>query len=633
MERKEKLIKLYTGIGIALVMILCLYIGAQFEQSMRQREEAMQTVTQIAVVNMDTGIEKDGKRLNYAAGLIQFPDTNFTYTSLEAARTGILDGTYAAYIIVPEEFSVCASSIETEPENIYIQYAVNDELREDIYNQIINNIHEFEVLLNANISYMYVSAILNEFHEGQDAAVTIMENDTEEMELISGIDAEKLITELEIAEAEYPENELEYIDLSDETQKNNEYLKNISEYQTESIEKGQEEFQKIKDADTALQISFSAISKTLDTIEITKDEEGNLLYQEGLDKLEQDIAGYKDTLAEEQRVIMTQIGWWDDGTAKGTISGNDVINEEINNSVEKRVDQYNQELKAAKKKVNESLDNVKYDSVSGNMVGIDELKEAVNSLPEFTYSSQDISKDVLEEWQWRMIEAVKAMSVPESEKWHQTFQEEVVDKVLTEAANENKVLKEQRKAAADEMSKYETAIGEYDPFLYMETEQLSEYLTELNENIFKMEEEINESNFEKEEYVSELYSAVLENETAWKENMNVAYSSTVENIEKMVSMLKENKTGMNQLNTKLLLEFSNQLPYTRLGKVEYTEMYDFVSHPLEVEDMSTDNAKVLHNRNYETIIYFIIAVLFLWLVAGGIYHAVSVMKAEKEQDK
>ena len=488
-------------------------------------------------------------------------------------------------------------------------------------------------MLNANISYMYVSAILNEFHAGQDAAVTIMENDADEMQLISGIDTEKLIVELEIAEAEYPENELEYVDLSDETQKNSEYLQNISEYQTESLEKGQEEFQKIKDADTALQLSFSAISQTLDTIEITKDEEGNLVYQEGLDKLEQDIAGYKDTLAEEQRVIMTQIGWWDDGTESGTISGNDVMNEEIDKSVEKRVEKYNQELKAAKKKVNESIDNVKYDSVSGNMVGIDELREAVNSLPEFTYSSKDISKDILEDWQWRMINAVKAMSVPKSEEWHQTFQEEVVDKVLTKAEEENTVLKTQSKVAVDEMSKYETAIGEYDPFLYMNKEQIAEYLTQLNENVFEMEDEINESNFEKEEYVAELYSAVLENETAWQENMNTAYTTTVENIEKMVSMLKENKTGMNQLNTELLLEFSNQLPYTRLGKVEYTEMYDFVSHPLGVEDMSTSNAKVLHNRNYETIIYVIVAILFLWLVTGGIYHAICVMKAEKEQDK
>lgn len=217
MEKNGKLTRIYMGIGVALIMVLCLTIGAEFEQRMQQKEENMQTVKQIAVVNMDTGIDREGKKLNYAAGLIQFPDTNFVYTSLEAARKGILDGTYAAYIIIPEGFSACAASIEGEPKNISIQYAVNEELREDIYNQIVSNIHEFEVTLNANISYMYISAILAEFHAGQDAASTIMKNDTEEMQLILGIDAQKLLAELEIADTDYPENELEYLDLSDET--------------------------------------------------------------------------------------------------------------------------------------------------------------------------------------------------------------------------------------------------------------------------------------------------------------------------------------------------------------------------------------------------------------------------------
>lgn len=633
MDKKERIEKIYISVGVVLVMFLCLYIGARFEQSMRQKEENMQTVTQIAVVNMDTGIIRNGEKLNYAAELVQFPDTNFIYTSLEAARKGILDGTYAAYIIIPESFSACAASIDTEPENISVQYAVNEGLREDIYNRVVNNIHEFEVSLNANIAYMYVSAILAEFHEGQDSSMTIMKNDADELELIMAIDVENLLAELEITEAEYPENELEYTDLSEEVQKNNEYLKTINDYQTESLEKGQEEFQKIVEADTALQTSFADISTTLETIEITEDEEGNLIYQEGLDTLTEDIEGYKELLENEQLVIMTQIGWWQDENGVETLSGNDVIYTEIENSVDKRVTAYNQEMKNAKKQVTDCIKAVHYDTVSGNMVGMEELQEAVNNLPEFTYDSQDISKELLEEWQWRMIEAVKGITIPDTTVWHETFQEEVVDKVLNEAEEENLVLAEQRARVAEEMTKYETAIGEYNPFMFMETEKLAEYMADLNQNIFEMEEEINESTLEKEEYVMEVYTAVMENEMAWQENLDTAYTQTGGNIEKMVSALKQNRTDINQTNMDLLLEFSKQLPYTRLGKVEYTRMYDFVSHPLEVQDMSTSGAKVLHNRDYEIAIWIMAGILLLWMAVGGIYHAVNVVKAEKERDK
>lgn len=669
----------YTVIGMVCVMLLCLFVGARLEQNMRQQDENLQTVTEIAVVNMDTGTVRNGKKLNYAAGLVQFPDTNFTYTGLEAAREGVANGRFAAYIMIPEGFSECVVSIEGEPENIKIQYAVGEALREDIYNRIVSNIHDFEIMLNTNISYMYISAILAEFHEGQDAAGTIMENDKEEMDLILGIDAQELLAELEIADTEYPENNLEYMDLSEEQRKNSEYLDKISDYQNESLEKAQTEFQKVKEEDTALQSSFAAISKTLEGIEITKDEEGNPVYEEGVKEIEQMIAEYKEKFLEERKAVMQQAGWYLNENGEETVSGNEAVYAKMEQSLENYAAEYNQKLETAIKEIDACIANLKIETVSGNeaepdetvsgngtepgkaaangtvsgnspapgetvsgngsdsgnrtIAGLEELKKAVADIPEFTYDSKALTEGILTEWQWNIVNAAKEMTEPDTQEWQRVFQEGVIDKVLEEAEKEDAVLKEQRKAAAAEMNKYETALGEFNPFQYMEEDKLRSYIAELNENIFDMEEEINESTLEKEEYVSALYGAVLENETMWRGNMDEAYAATSGNVQEMVSGLQQNRTNMNETNTDLLLEFSKQLPYTRLGKVEYTRMYDFVTHPLQTSDLSSTKAKILHNRDYEPFIFGSLGVFILWLAAGGIYHIYRTVKEEKAQDK
>lgn len=631
-ERRKRIKRIYAVFGSLLIIILCLCLGAEFEQTMRQRDENMQTVTQIAVVNMDTGVVRDGELLNYAAGLIQFPDTNFTYTSLEMARAGIQNGSYAAYVIIPEGFSACAVSVEAEPEEIMIQYAVNENLREDIYNETMKDIHNFEITLNANLSYMYVSAILKEFHKGQDAAAFIMASDEKEMKLIQGIEVQNLIGQLEITQAHYPENELEYTDLSETIEKNNEYLEKIDEFQQTGIEQGQLEFEKIKEADTAWQAAFQNIDTTLNGIEITKDEDGNLIYQEGLEYLEQTIEEYKDLLDAEKLAIMIQIGWNADGQGGGSVSGNEVVYDEIDRTVNDRIRLYNEEIETIRKEIEESIGRVCID-VSGNLAGMDDLQNAVDRIPQFTYDSKTVSAGVLEEWQNNMVNAVLAMSVPDTETWTDIFQTEIVDKVMDEAERKNELLREQSTQAAEAMAEYETAVGEYDPFQFMETERLADYVNELNSSLYDLEEEINESTMEKEDYITELYGTVLENETLWRENLDQTFRLTSGNISNMVDVLKQNKTKTNETNTGLLLEFSNQLPYTRLGKVEYTKMYDFVSHPLETQDLSAESIKALHNRNYETPVFIVAGILFLWLSAGGVYSVSVLTKEENKTDK
>lgn len=69
----------------------------------------------VAVVNLDTGISDGNTQVYYGEQIINFPNDNFIYTSLEDARNGIEEGRYGAYIIIPSDFSENVESLNTVP--------------------------------------------------------------------------------------------------------------------------------------------------------------------------------------------------------------------------------------------------------------------------------------------------------------------------------------------------------------------------------------------------------------------------------------------------------------------------------------------------------------------------------------
>ena len=61
-------------------------------------------------------------------------------------------------------------------------------------------------------------------------------------------------------------------------------------------------------------------------------------------------------------------------------------------------------------------------------------------------------------------------------------------------------------------------------------------------------------------------------------------------------------------NQKILADFASKLPYTRIGKAEYTQVYQFVADPVEAEDCSegkkqdkglSETVNVMENQKHE----------------------------------
>lgn len=154
----------------------------------------------IAVINLDTGVEKKGEQIYYAAKLIEYPDESYQTTSLEEAKDGMKKDLYGAYIIIPSTFSTAVDSINGTPQKAIFEYQINPHLEGQDRDNMIYELTAFQDSIRNNVSYVFLDAILKEVHNVQDGSMTILANDDSERENLSGVSAEELIQTVEFTE-------------------------------------------------------------------------------------------------------------------------------------------------------------------------------------------------------------------------------------------------------------------------------------------------------------------------------------------------------------------------------------------------------------------------------------------------
>ena len=99
-----------------------------------ETKSALVASHKIAVVNLDAGIKKGDKTIYYANKIIQYPSSNYQTVSLEEAKSGVENGRYAAYVLIPADFSESVNSINTTPKQAVFEYLINSyELLKESY--------------------------------------------------------------------------------------------------------------------------------------------------------------------------------------------------------------------------------------------------------------------------------------------------------------------------------------------------------------------------------------------------------------------------------------------------------------------------------------------------------------------
>lgn len=303
--------KALYGAGLIVLSVLSGILGIHIERNRQNALELQQEhVSAVAVVNMDNGVTVGNEQINYASQLISFPNDDFTITGLTDAKAGIENGNYAAYVVIPETFSASVTSIENDPRKVVLVYQYNYNLDEEAKIQAVNNVNAFIALLNSNIAYMYMDAIMAEFHRVQDDSATILANDNREREALAGVDAAELIAAAEPVEEIPVNNEIQPVELASYTAQNDVLLNYMLSSYTEAVRQGKEDYAAIREESAGVEAAadnfFSAYEAA---IQNTAAGQAQLLMA-GRDKLAEAVGIYNQTIdvqEAELKSIMAEV--------------------------------------------------------------------------------------------------------------------------------------------------------------------------------------------------------------------------------------------------------------------------------------------------------------------------------------
>jgi len=309
---------------------------AQTSEADTSNKPSKNETNKIAVVNLDEGVAiKDSEMTYYADKIISFPNDSFLYTSLEDARTGVKEGKYGAYIIIPVAFSQNIESLNDKPTPADIQYAISPAISEQGQRNILKEVLTFGETLDTDISFMYVSNLLNEFHQAQDGGATVLSNDLKDKEAIDSIQGKSMIDMVEIPELKYEENDVESLDLSQTTANNAELHENVNAAHQKNIEDIKSENEAITAEGNALATNLANVLSSVGKINLTEDANGELVYKDGAAKLGQEISDYNLSVANAKSNTNTEI------------TNLEAKHSELETALQESINKYNQQLDIA----------------------------------------------------------------------------------------------------------------------------------------------------------------------------------------------------------------------------------------------------------------------------------------------
>ncbi len=256
--------------------------------------------TLIAVVNLDEGVADNKEKINYADKIIQFPNTSFEYASLEEARSGLESGKYGAYVIIPATFSQSVASINTTPQPAQIEYSLNKELSGKSQYALLYDVLSFSESLNNSLSYMYLNDILKEFHDAQDGAATVMNNDVKDKDAIDSIQPQDLIQMVQVPEMKHEKNKTKTLDVNEYVIKNTELVSSVEEEYMKCVTDIQEQIDNLREEGNNLSDVLKNLSSDVQKIDISKDKEGNSIAETAEKKLSSILAEEAEGIREEE---------------------------------------------------------------------------------------------------------------------------------------------------------------------------------------------------------------------------------------------------------------------------------------------------------------------------------------------
>lgn len=578
-QRIRKIDNVLLVMGILLVFslgtgagILGMNLFTEIKNTNSVSTQSTELITdKIAIVNLDTGVMVNEEEVNYAGKLLTELKDNFLFTGLEDARNGYETGIYAAYLVIPATFSESIVSLNDTPVRSEITYMINDDLTAEAKEQAIYDVMEFMSELDDKISYMYMHSVMDEFHEAQDEADTIMENDLAEKEAINAIEAEDLVALAPVTEITQVENNIEPVDISEYITTNLELTAEIDLKYREYILESEAEHQTLNESATALMTEMGNMDSIIGGINFMEDEDGESIYQDGKDEL--------STLFEAHNTALTD--------KEVQLQSNVIATYEEIQTIEK---EYTRLKEAYFNKTGEEFDDFIMDEEGNPMVdeeGNNLLLSDVFDKYDYDLTDEEQKKEVLD----TQIGEIDKMELSEVE---QVVDEKVLTPIQEKADSTTKAITDQYEIEKEQLEAYSDAVMEYNPLEYIDDEEISGITTAMMENGTELSEAILETDLQQMEYVADVYEATRNDLANMEELIVQAKEDSDKAVADGLANLQQVKNENSDLNQQIMYDFSEKLPYTRLGSMEYTQAYEFMANPLgykKLEEEKQDTVK------------------------------------------
>ena len=533
----------------------------------KQKEAELQNsagliTDKIAIVNLDNGVMVENENVNYAGKLLTDLEDNFLFTGLEDARAGYESGMYAGYLIIPATFSEGVVSLNDTPVRAEITYAINENLTAEAKEQAIYDVMEFMTDLNDKISYMYMHSMMDEFHDAQDETDTVMENDLAEKEAINAIEAEDLVALAPVTEITEIENTIEPVDVSDYITKNVELTADVGTKYQEFIAESETEHLALNEAAAALLTEMGNMDPLITDIDFMTDEEGNSIYQDGKDELSTFFSSHNTTLETKELEIQNNVLAMY-GDIQTFYREYERLKNEYQTATGLTFDDY----------VMDEEGNPKVDE-AGNAISLSNMFNKYN----VDLTDEEVKKTVLDQ----QVGQIERMELTDLEN---VVEEKILTPIQNKADTTTQAIADQYAIEKEQLGEYNTAVTEYDPLEYIDDEAILEITTAMQENGTELAEAIAETDLQQMEYVAEVYEATRDDLTNMQSVIEQAKEDSDQAVADGLANLQTVKNENSKLNQEIMLDFSQKLPYTRLGSLEYTQAYEFIANPVSYKQM------------------------------------------------
>lgn len=503
------------------LIIGCFLLGVKSVENRIQQEEREQTVTGIAIVNLDQGVIQKNKKIFYSSELLDLNSDYLVVENLETARQGINNGTYAAYIVIPSQFSHNAISINQEPQKAVLEFAMNPNLREDISRLTMANIKNFEIGLNTNMAYMYVQAILEEFHNAQDGAEIILANDDAEKVRIEEMNPDALLSALEYTPYDLEAPPIDKVDfdgiLKDNIEISGELKKNYDQF----VSDGKEKLNQIKEGETTVVQEMDDFADLLGDVHLDRDGEESV-YAEGLQELENYVKKYEEELADQRAVIESMVEVapivsptptptpvsaetempMPSATPTATPTQIPVVIkqmlmeslEDINNEIYQMNQQNKQEIDEIKKIISgeTGTESVEFAEDSEEIL----IGEKLDNIETMRFLKiEDVYKEeIIEESLKQLVKAIDELPQFDSEGYENIVKQQVVQPIDEKIKTETARVQEEGSKCMESVQNYWLELSKVDMYQFYDQEKTDSLIINFTENVVEL---INCLNWEK----------------------------------------------------------------------------------------------------------------------------------------